>query len=248
MRSEQEQAALRLREQARRADKLGRAVAGRFVAGEERALAVHEARECGVCVSFSGGWDDAERVQVCFHPSEEEPMFTAVWVEASWNARFGQPEHRALLGSLMALGMERSCFGDLVAQEGRAYVYALPEVAPRLPMEWHEAGKTTLSVRVLDEAPMLSLPEGQMVKDIVASLRLDSVLASGMSISRSRAAEIIRAGAVMVNHTPEERVDKALAAGDLLSVRGFGRVRLREVGAPTRKDRLPIALEVWGGR
>ena len=70
-------------------------------------------------------------------------------------------------------------------------------------------------------------------------------LASGMKLSRARAAEIIRQGSVMVDHMPEERVDRMLAAGQLISVRGFGRVRLQEVGEPTRKDRLPIALEIF---
>ena len=44
---------------------------------------------------------------------------------------------------------------------------------------------------------------------------------------------------------PEERVDRLLVAGQLLSIRGFGRVRLVEVGSPTRRDRLPIVLEVF---
>ena len=49
----------------------------------------------------------------------------------------------------------------------------------------------------------------------------------------------------MVDHVPEERVDRALNEGDLLSVRGFGRIRLTGVGERTRKDRLPVMLEIF---
>lgn len=241
----QEQLALRLRQAAQRAEKLSRPITARFLTGAERSLAIHEAREAGVNVAFFGGWDEAERVQPCFYPQDEEPEFTGVWMEARWNAKFVQIDHRDLLGSLMALGMDRAFFGDIVAQEDRAYLYVLPEMAARLPMEWTQAGRAPIKVTELEEAPVIEAPQGVSLRDTVASLRLDSVLASGMKLSRARAAEIIRQGSVMVDHMPEERVDRLLAAGQLISVRGFGRVRLKEVGEPTRKSRLPIALEIF---
>lgn len=247
-RTEQEQLRLRLHQGAERAARAYAAVPGRFVTGEERALAVHEARASGVSVSFDGGYDEAERVQVCFHPFDEEPVFTAQWVEAAWHAKFGSPEHRDLLGSLMGLGMDRAFFGDLVAQEARAYVYTLPEIAARLPMEWQQAGRITLTVHTLDEKPALILPRGEQLHDTVASPRLDSILASGMRCSRSKACDLIRQGLVMVEHLPEERTDRVLSAGMLLSIRGFGRIRLIDIGEPTRKDRLPVTLEVFGKR
>jgi RNA-binding protein YlmH len=208
-------------------------------------LAIHAAREAGVSVAFHGGWEDAERVQPCFFPVGDEPVFTGVWMQAQWNARFAAVDHRALLGSLMALGMDRAFFGDIIALEDRAYLYVLPEMAARLPMEWNQAGRATLKVEELPHPPAIEPPRGREQRDTVASLRLDSVLASGMKISRARAAEIIRQGSVMVDHLPQERVDRLLAPGQLLSVRGFGRIRLMDVGEPTRKDRLPIVLEIF---
>ena len=239
------QLALRLRQNAERADRLDIPVPGRFVTGEERAMALHAAKEARVAASFDGGWPDAERVQVCFHPAWAEAEYTAVWVEIRWAAKFAHVEHRDLLGSLMALGMDRGFFGDLIALEDRAYLLALPEVAARLPVEWDKAGNVPIKVQVLEEAPHIEPPKGDMLRDTVASLRLDCILSAGMKTSRSRAAEIIRTGAVGVNHMPEERTDRVLAVGDLLSIRGFGRIRLIEVGNPTRKDRLPVTLEIF---
>ena len=240
-----DQLLLRLRQNAERADRLDMPVPGRFVTGEERAAAVHAAREARVAASFDGGWEGAEREQVCFHPGWAEAEFTAVWVEIRWAAKFAHVEHRDLLGSLLGLGMDRSFFGDLIALEDRPYLLALPEVASRLPMEWDKAGSTPIKVQLLEEAPEFEPPKGDMLRDTVASMRLDCILASGMKTSRSRAAEIIRTGAVSVDHMPEERTDRVLEAGALLSIRGFGRIRVREVGSPTRKDRLPVQLEIF---
>ena len=245
VKNEEEQLRLRLRQGAEAAARMDRAVVGRFVTGEERSWAAHEARQAGVEVAFDGGWEDAERVQVCFYPRGEEPVFDAVWMEIRWPARFVRCDHRDLLGSLMALGMDRSFFGDLIALEDHAYLLTVPMMATRLPGEWLKAGSASLTVRALDAPPQMEAPKGAMLRDTVPSLRLDAILASGMKLSRARAAELIREGVVAVEHRQETRTDRLLEEGQLLSVRGFGRIRLREVGEMTRKERLPILLEIF---
>ncbi len=241
----QEQLALRLHQKAERAERLDIAVPGRFLTGEERIEAKRAAKAAQVEVSFEGGWPDAERVQVCFHPEWVEPAFTAQWVEIRWAAKFAHVDHRDLLGSLMALGMDRAFFGDLIAQEDRAYLLALPEVAVRLPVEWTQAGHQPVKVSLMEEAPDIEPPRGEILRDTVASLRLDCVLAAGMKTARAKAADLIRGGTVSVDHALEERVDRVLNEGQLLSIRGFGRVRLIQVGEPTRKERLPVQLEIF---
>lgn len=245
VRNEEEQLKLRLRQTAELAARMDRAAVGRFVTGEERSWAMHEARQAGVEAAFDGGWADAERVQVCFHPRGEGPCFDAVWLEIRWPAKFVRCDHRDLLGSLMGLGMDRSFFGDLIALEDRAYLLTVPMMAARLPGEWLKAGSAPLTVRVLDEPPEIEAPQGTMLRDTVPSLRLDAILASGMKLSRARAAELIREGAVAVEHRQEMRTDRMLEEGQLISIRGFGRIRLREVGDMTRKERLPVLFEIF---
>ncbi|MDO4483372.1 MAG: YlmH/Sll1252 family protein [Clostridia bacterium] len=127
-------------------------------------------------------------MQVCFHPFGEEPLFTAQWVEAKWNSRFSTAAHSDLLGSLMALGMERAFLGDIIVEEGRALVCVMPELAARLPVEWTSAGRTPIWVSVLGSPPEIAPPEGKQLRDTVPSLRLDCVVASGMKQSRTKAA------------------------------------------------------------
>ena len=248
MREKPDQTALLLRQGAQRAARGGVSAPGRFVAGAERTLALQEARAAGVTACFDGGAPEAERAQVCFVPPGDEPAYTYVWMRVRWNAKFGDCDHRSLLGSLLALGTDRSFYGDLTVGQGEAYMPCLPEMADRLPLEWTGAGRTPIRVDALTEAPELPVPESALRRDTVPSLRLDAVLAAGMNCSRTKAAEWIRAGHVMVAHIPEERTDRLLRAGDLLSVRGFGRIRLKEVGDPTRKDRLPVTLEIFTSR
>ncbi len=245
MKESAERQAMLLREGAIRAARTGNAVPGRFLPAADCGDAVHAAREAGVAASFDGGYPDAERVQVCFHPEGEEPVFTLAWVRLTWSPKARAPEHRDLMGSLMALGTDRSYIGDLIAEEGQAHVCCLPPLAARLPLEWTEAGRTAIRAEQIDGTPEISPPQGGMIRDTVASLRLDSLLAGALRLSRSAAAEEIRRGNVSVRHRAEERPDRILQPGDVVSIRGRGRIVLREVGEPNRKGRSPVLIETF---
>jgi len=241
----QEKLRLRLESGAKAASKRDMPVPGRFMARDVFPQAVHLARQADVAVSVFGGYPEAERVQVCFHPSADEPVYTGTWLKITWNPRFAAPTHPELLGSLMGLGFDRSYFGDLIAGEQEAYLYAMPEMAIRLPSEWTQAGRTTIEVTVLTEPPVLSLPHGVMEEFSAASLRLDAVLAGALHISRARGADMIRQGLVMIAHQEETRIDRLLQAGDLISVRGHGRIRVNEIGGLSRKGRTYVRVECF---
>ena len=234
--------------EARRAARIGRPVTGRFLARSEASLLVHLARTEGLSVSFQGGWDNAERVQYCFHPEDEEPEFTGVWVSVTWPARFSHLTHRDLLGSLMGLGVDRSFFGDLITQNDHAFLYCLPEIASRLPYEWTQAGRASLQAALCTETPVIEQEDGSELRITVASVRMDAVLSDCLHLSRAKAADMIRSGLVQLNHREETRVDRLLVPDTLLSVRGFGRIRVLEIGEPTRKGRFPVRLMIYASR
>ena len=83
----------------------------------------------------------------------------------------------------------------------------------------------------------------ETVKDTVASLRLDNVIASAFRLSRAKAAEAIRSGLVFVNSMESEKPDMQVEEGSKLVLRGKGKAYLREVGGRTRKDRTYIVIE-----
>ena len=73
------------------------------------------------------------------------------------------------------------------------------------------------------------------------------VLGSGFSLSRGRAAELIAAGRVSLNGCECLKPDRQLAERDILSVRGQGRLILREIGGLSKKGRFYITVERFGG-
>ncbi len=239
-------AAARLQELCLRSVKLQSPVCTRFLTPPEAELARRDAREHRVVCTLSGGYTSAERVMACFHPEGEEPVFPVKCVHITWDGRYHQAEHRALLGSVLGLGIERSLVGDICLAEDGAYLMAAEDMAEFIARNLTQAGRTPVQAKVLESMPLVAPSEGKLFRETVASLRLDAILAAGLNLSRSEASNKILSGQVQVNHRPEMRTDAQLHEGDLLSVRGFGRLHVKAVGAPTRKGRIPIQFESHG--
>ena len=70
----------------------------------------------------------------------------------------------------------------------------------------------------------------------VASLRLDGICADVYRLSRSKVLVPIKAGRCRVNWKVEEDPSKALKAGDVVSIQGFGRFKVLEQDGMTKRD------------
>ena len=238
--------ARRLEELAARAEWTGRACFSGFLSPPECDMALAAAKRQGVCVILEGGYEDAERRIACFVPPDgEEPPFPIAALELRWPHQ-SAPGHRDVLGSLMGLGLKRECTGDIVVLDACAYVFAETQLARHVADSLTSAGLVKLQTAVLDEWPAIAPPEGVELRGTVASMRLDAVTAEGFALSRAAAAEMIAAGRAKLRHLPTDRPDARVAEGDVISLRGCGRLMVAQVGEPTKKGRLPLRLIRYG--
>jgi len=105
--------------------------------------------------------------------------------------------HRDFLGALLGTGVKREMIGDILVNEGSCDIVVLKEILPYLETSFSSAGRTRLEVSVIP-LEQVNVPEAKFktINDTVASLRLDSIVSSGFSLSREKAAEAVRAGRV----------------------------------------------------
>lgn len=195
---------------------------------------------------WAGGYEDAERKVCAFLPDWQteddwEPPFTAL--RCTWQS--GEKlTHRDFLGAILGQGLDREKVGDLLVGDGVCDAIVFKEVAPYLVQSWSEAGRAKLHV---EELPLAAIePPAKTVKtvhDTVSSLRLDAVMSSGFSISRGKAAGLIAAGKVELDHRPCMKPDRAVGQGEVITCRGLGKCVLTEIGGPSRKGRIMIVLE-----
>lgn len=237
----------RLQELAGRCAAVETPIFSRFMSPAEAESANRIAREQNVEATLFGGYPQAERVIACFHLPDDPPSgFPIRCLQIGWDERSGSPDHRALLGSVLGLGIDRSQIGDICLGDREAFLFSTAEMAAVVQDQLTIAGRIPIHAKLLLQTPPMPRGELSFLRESVASLRLDAVLAAGMRLSRTQACDIIRQGLVQLNHRPALKSDAQISQGDLLSVRGFGRLRLLEVGSPTRKGRLPILMEYPG--
>ena len=185
-----------------------------------------------------GGYDTAQRRQAHFLPDwQTEPDFEAV---AALRATFYEPNsltHRDVLGSLMGLGVTRESVGDILVAEQSVDVLVTEPVRRFLLDSWDSAGRVRLKVQPIGPTE-LQVPEEKvkLLRDTVSSLRLDSVLSVGFSLSRSKAAEAVTSGKVQVNWADWQKPDRQVVQGDVLTLRGLGKCVLEEVGIRRKRE------------
>lgn len=227
---------------------MGGSTFSEFLTPPQAQLAFAAAREAGVTAELSGGYEDAERQMVRFLAADgwDEPYPISA-LQLTWPHQ-SAPTHRDLLGSVMGLGIRRGMVGDIVVEEEQAYLFAETAMCQHIASVLTSAGRVHLQVTQLDELPVPVPPEGREVRDTVSSPRLDAVISGGFSISRAKAAALINAGHVKLRHVPCIRTDAHVNAGDVISVRGLGRLKLCEIGQPTRKGRYPLNMIRYGER
>jgi len=194
--------------------------------------------------AFWGGYDQAQRCMLALLPEEWTPRQQEYIAALSIRAPFAKRklEHRDYLGSLLGLGMERTCLGDILVQEEGATCFVQRHMAAFVMDNLLKVGSCAVHV---EEVPLPEAVEQETAEEFsatVAQLRLDSVVAAAFRVSRTKAAEYIAAGAVKHNHLPCLDRDKSLQEGDVLSLRGFGRATLLQVGGRSKKDRIFITV------
>ena len=222
----------------------GRTRFSRFLEPSEEDEAIQTARKAGCEVTFSGGFEGAERRMAAFSDgSVPQSDFPIASLEVRWNPKFNDVRHRDLLGAVMGLGLERSATGDIVpgTAPGTAYLFCTDDIADYISASLDSAGRASIRIRRAEEIS-IAPPEGETLRVTVQALRLDAVLAAGCRLSRSAAQRLISAGLVKRNHVVELRGDIRLEEGDLVSVRGFGRLRVDSIAGENRRGRTAVLL------
>ncbi|MFC2637406.1 MAG: RNA-binding protein [Mitsuokella sp.] len=201
----------------------------------------------GIRVSFDGGYHGAERARAMYMHEDfagTATNYDIACIAVSWNGQFARLGHRDVLGALMGLGMERDRLGDILLTADTARILCDEKMAEYLLANLTQVG----SVGVQCERALLSsiTPKEERCKKIratVASLRIDSIAASGYGCSRSRAAADIEADKLRLNWQHVKSASTAIKEGDVLSMHGRGRIEVAEICGKTKKGRTVILLK-----
>lgn len=150
--------------------------------------------------------------------------------------------HRDFMGGILSLGIERSTIGDIaVVSEVEAVVPVLRKIAPYISSELHKIGRDGVKCEIFEPDPMYELPRRYENMDItVSSARLDGIVKALTGKSRELSAQMIKDGLVELRYLTTDNISAEVKAGDIISVRGFGKYVIGECSGQTRSGRIRI--------
>lgn len=193
-----------------------------------------------------GGYPQAERQRVAIARTDLalDPSQVAIAaLDINGNFLFDTASHRDFLGSLLGTGIVREKVGDIIVLGERgAQAIVVPELVEFLEMSLVQVRSVPVKTRRVDLSELkIREPKKKELTTVEASLRLDAIASAGFAMSRSKMVDLIGSGDVRVNWKDITQPSHPLKTGDLVAIRGKGRLDVGEI-AITKKDRYRVQL------
>lgn len=197
---------------------------------------------------FIGGYDDAERQVLGFVCDENHVYSNPVGaVKVTVKTGIGRSlSHRDFLGAILNLGIERAKIGDIIIKPFGAYIILDKEIGEFIKWNLTQIGKySNIEVEEIElEDLEVDKPLVKEIQGTVSALRADTIFAVAFGISRTTASKLLQNDKGRCNGVPVSS-SSVLKEGDVGSLRGYGKMRLKSVNGTTKKDRVHITIEKY---
>lgn len=193
-----------------------------------------------------GGYPQAERQRIAIARSDlplDQSQVALTALDIAGNFLFDPATHRDFLGAMLGTGIVREKTGDIIVLGERgAQTIVAPELAEFLQMNLQQVRSVPVKTQPIDFSELkVREPKKKELTTVEASLRLDAIASAGFGMSRSKMADLIDGGDVRVNWKEVTQTSSQVKPGDLIAIRGKGRLEVGEV-AVTKKDRYRVQL------
>lgn len=153
--------------------------------------------------------------------------------------------HRDFLGSLMALGMEREMLGDIIVQEDCAFLFCHNRIADYVCRNLIQVKHTSIFCEITDTPPAEALFRTERKVVQLSSERVDALIAHVFKMSRGDAQALFPMGKVFVDGRQCLSLGYTPKAGQVISVRGFGRMKYTGVESLSKKGKCNTVVELY---
>ncbi len=201
----------------------------------------------GVDVETFGFFEDSERRMVLLKSRNYggySSLFPMKVLKIRNKSKFKELEHRHFLGTIMSLGIKREKLGDIVVDEGTAYVPVFDELADYIKDSIERVAKNPVSIEVL-EYQKCNSPKRHFEDEtvLVSSLRLDALVSSLCGVSRNEAVKLIDGSQVSLNYFVETGKNSKISEGDTVSVRKYGKYLFEKIEGSSKKGKYRLLIK-----
>lgn len=205
---------------------------------EQEILKMMVNRDSDLMVQFDGGWHGAERKRAIitfdYLPVNEEDFdLSYLRFESSQPLR-----HPDVLGALLGSGMKREKVGDINIAGNICDVIIASELCDYVQLQVGQIGRQRVTIKHIVRGELVRPEQKATTHTVsVASLRVDALLSEVFRISRTKASTLIKNKKCKRNWKIIDKPDELVEPGDLISLRGFGRIRVESFEGISKKGR-----------
>lgn len=197
-----------------------------------------------------GGYDSAERQMVAFLPDAlcyawDYPI-KCIHIAPKYPKFSEKLTHRDILGALMNLGIERNRLGDILCLEEEYYVFCDEQIFPFILAELGKIRHTL--VDLTEKAEYQHLQANIKLEehyDMIASNRIDCIIAKALHLSRSEAATFLASEKVFINGKCITNCNQSCENGVIISVRGKSRFIFEDCNTISKKGKMRVKFSFY---
>lgn len=204
-----------------------------------------------------GGYENAERTIIILYPEKLETVFENNYFDYNNIVQViritlpgemrGKYSHRDYLGAVIKVGIKREKVGDILVSIDGADIIVSSEIISYLDTSLRELTRFSKSnfeickIEELNIAPVNT----ETINIIIPSMRMDSIVSEIVKTSRSKANELIDSERVFINNELATKNSKMLKEDDMITVRGKGRFKVKQILNSTKKGNLVLEVEKY---
>lgn len=199
-----------------------------------------------IILTLVGGYENAERMVVMFNKKNKTIDLNPIDVlKITYNTKYSRElKHSDYLGSILGLSIKREIIGDIVVCDGYAYIFVLSSMSDFLIQNLKKVGRTNIDITKIsnksNEIDIL-IQSKEEAKTTVSSLRIDVVICKIFNISRNEIKDFFESGKIFVNWICVSDISKSIKENDIITLRGFGRIKYLNSNGTNKKGKISIS-------
>ncbi len=197
-----------------------------------------------------GGYENAERQMIAFIPDAlmfvQDYPIKCIHIVPKYPKFAEKLTHRDILGALMNLGIERNRLGDILCFDEDYYVFCDEVIFSFIFAELSQIKHTMVSLsEEVDYRRLQANIQLEEHYDMVASNRIDCIIAKAFHLSRSEAAAYLAAEKVFINGKCITNCNQSCDNGAIISVRGKSRFIFENCNTTSKKGKLRVKFSFY---
>lgn len=174
-------------------------------------------------------YKDSEKVIIY---TKEKPKIKLIEISS-----FEKLTHREIMGSLYNQNIDAELFGDIIIYNNHYYILIMENISNLILDTFNMVGNKHVKLKEVDLSTLEKYERKYEKKEIiVSSLRIDSVIAKLIGISRENIKKKFSDNEIFLNYEECTKMTKNLIDGDIFSIRKHGKYKYNGIIKTNKKN------------